>query len=234
MAILTWDNVGERRFETGVSKGVLYLARMVDRVVSYPEGVAWNGLTSVSCSPDGADADDFYADNIKYLSLRGVENFGGSISAYTYPDEWGLCDGSAYFPTGTGTSSLDQQAVILHQQKRQTFGLCFQTIMGNDINPEYGAKYHLIWGATASPSDKEYATVNDSPEPIEFNWDFDTTPVPVSGFESVLKPVAYMEIVRSKLTASQISKLETALYGGDNATAHLPMPGEIYTLLTTS
>lgn len=228
MAILTWDNVGEHRFETGVDRTVLYLAKVADKVVSYPKGVAWNGITSISESPDGADADDFYADNIKYLSLRGAENFGGSISAYTYPDEWALCDGSAPFAAET------LPGVIIHQQRRQTFGLSYRTIEGDDINSESGYLYHLIYGATASPSDREYGTVSDSPEPIEFSWDFDTTPIPVTGFESTLKPTSHITIKSRLLTAPQITALEGALWGTADTEAYLPLPGALYTLLTSA
>lgn len=234
MAILTWDNIGDRRFETGVDRCVLYLADITNNVVSYPKGVAWSGITSISESPDGADAEDFYADNIKYLSLRGAENFGGSIGAYTYPDEWGVCDGSAKF----GESVLP--GVVLHQQKRKTFGLSYRTIEGNDIDGEAGYLYHLVYGATASPSEREYGTVNDSPEPIEFSWDFDTTPVPVTGFEGTLKPTSHITIYSRLLTPAQKTALEGALWGttgsggSEGTDAYLPLPGALYTLLTTA
>lgn len=230
MSRLVWDAAGEKRYETGVDHVVLYLAKMVDRKASYPNGVAWNGVTSVNENPEGADAEDFYADNIKYLSLRGAESFGGSISAYTYPDEWGVCDGSAQF----GDEVLP--GVNLHQQTRATFGLSYRTIHGDDITDNY-YKYHLVYGATASPSQKEYSTVSDSPEPIEFSWDFDTTPVPVDGFPK-LKPVSLITIDGRKLTKAQIDALENALWGDDSespldqSNAYLPLPGELYTLLT--
>lgn len=230
MSRLTWDEAGEKRFETGVDHCVLYPSKMVDRKVSYPNGVAWNGITSVSENPDGADAEDFYADNIKYLSLRGVENFGGSISAYMYPEEFAACDGSAEF-------SEDLPGVHLHQQTRQMFGLSYRTIDGNDINPEASHKYHIIYGATVSPSDKEYSTVSDSPEPIEFNWDFDTTPTPVEGFPNI-KPVSLITIDERKLTNSQIKALQNVLWGTDEGSsisptdARLPLPGELFQILT--
>lgn len=228
MPRLIWDAAGEKRFETGIDHCVLYPAQMVDRAVSYPKGVAWNGITSVSENPDGADAEDFYADNIKYLSLRGVENFGGSISAYMYPEEFTACDGSAGFDKDT------LPGVYLHQQTRQTFGLSYRTIHGNDINPEAAYKYHIIYGATVSPSDKEYSTVSDSPEPIEFSWDFDTTPVPVDGFPK-LKPVSLITIDARLLTGPQIIALQDVLWGSESGDGpRLPLPAELYQILTSA
>lgn len=239
MAVLEFDKSGERFFETGVDHVVLFPARQtadpVSHVitVSYPLGVAWNGVTSISESPDGADANDFYADNIKYLSLRGVENFGGSIKAYTYPDEWMLMDGSALY---TGASST-LPGVFLHQQTRQTFGLAYRTKYGNDINPEIGYQYHLVYGATASPSSKDYATVNDSPSPIEFSWDFKTTPVTVDGFPG-LKPVSHIVIDPKFMpdtgASTILTKLTNAIYGTTNSDSYLPLPGDLYTLLTST
>lgn len=231
MSRLTWDSAGEKRFETGIDHCVLYPSKMLNREVSYPNGVAWNGITSVSENPEGADAEDFYADNIKYLSLRGVESFSGSISAYMYPEEFAACDGSAEFDE----SSLP--GVYLHQQTRQMFGLSYRTIDGNDINPEAAYKYHIIYGATVSPSDKEYSTVNDSPEPIEFSWDFDTTPVPVQGFPK-LKPVSLITISDRKLNAAQIKALQNALWGTEGESsvqatdARLPLPHELFQILS--
>lgn len=234
MAILQWDNAGERFYETGVSNVVLYLANRTynpttGTSITYPTGVAWNGVTTISEAPEGADANDFYADNIKYLSLRGVENFGGSISAYTYPDEWMKCDGSINF---SDQSTLD--GLYLHQQSRALFGLSYFTIKGNDYNDHIGSLIHLVYGATASPSNRDYGTVNDSPEPIEFSWDFDTTPVPVTGFESTIKPVSHITIDTRKMNAALVTKLKNALWGTADEDAYLPLPGDLYTLLTTT
>lgn len=233
MAILTWDKPGERFYETGVSNAVLYLANRTynpttGTSITYPKGVAWNGITTISENPEGADANDFYADNIKYLSIRGVENFGGSISAYTYPDEWMKCDGSA----GFGAETLP--GVFLHQQSRASFGLSYFTIKGNDYNDHVGDLIHLVYGATASPSTRDYGTVNDSPEPIEFSWDFDTTPIPVEGFENTLKPVSHITIDTTILSSALLTKLKNALWGTAETDPYLPLPGDLYTLLTTT
>lgn len=232
MAKLVWDASGTRRFETGVNHGVLYLASTDSEtgLVTYPQGVAWNGLTSVSETPEGGDAEDFYADNIKYLTLRGVENLTGSISAYTYPDEFMACDGSAAFG---GLSS-----VYLHQQTRKMFGLSYTTIIGNDANPEAGYLYHLLYGATVSPSDREYGTISDSPEPIEFSWDYSATPVRVSLGAGVTptggdawKPTSLITIDGTKLASAKREALEKALWGSEDSDAMLPLPSALYTLL---
>jgi hypothetical protein len=233
MAILQWDNAGERYYETGVSNTVLYLAKRVynpttGTSVTYPKGVAWNGVTTISEAPEGADANDFYADNIKYLSIRGVENFKGSISAYTYPDEWMTCDGSINF------ANEALPGVFLHQQPRALFGLSYFTIKGNDYSDNIGSLIHLVYGATASPSNRDYGTVNDSPEPIEFSWDFDTTPVPVTGFENTIKPVSHITIDTTKLTGTLLTKLKNALWGTAEEDPYLPLPGDLYTLLTST
>lgn len=232
MAILQWDNAGERYYETGVSNVVLYLANRTynpttGTSITYPKGVAWNGVTTISEAPEGADANDFYADNIKYLSIRGVENFKGSVSAYTYPDEWMMCDGSINF------ANEALPGVFLHQQQRSLFGLSYFTIKGNDYRDNVGSLIHLVYGATASPSNRDYGTVNDSPEPIEFSWDFDTTPVPVTGFENTIKPVSHITIDTTKMTAALITKLKNALWGTADADPYLPLPGDLYTLLTS-
>lgn len=235
MAILTWDNMGERRFQTGVSHCVLYPAvrNQETGVYTYPTGVAWNGVTSISETPDGGDAEDFYADNIKYLSLRGVENLNGSINAYTYPDEFMLCDGSAVFAAIDG--------VYLRQQRRQMFGLSYTSIIGNDVQSEEAFMYHLLYGATVSPSDREYSTVSDSPEPIEFSWDFTTTPVKVGVASGVTptggdawKPVSLITIDGSKLTTAKRTALQDALWGTESNAAYLPLPAALHTLLQSA
>ena len=223
MSKLVWDQVGEKTYETGTKQGVLYL-QATDG--SYPTGVAWNGLTSVSESPDGGDANDIYADDIKYLSLRGVENFGGTIEAYTYPDEFAECDGSATLMTG----------VTIGQQPRKTFGFSYVSTIGNDTELDnHGYKIHLIYGASASPSERSYETINDSPEPIQFSWEFTTIPVPVTGH----KPTALLTIDSTKFPAGQngaknakLQALEDALYGTENAEPYLPLPSKVIELLT--
>ena len=217
---LVWDKVGERYYETGVKKGVLYKQ---DSSGAYPKGVAWNGLTALTESPSGAEATPLYADDIKYLNLRSAEEFGGTIEAYTYPDEFGECDGSATLADG----------VTIGQQARKAFGLSYVTTLGNDVNGnDYGYKIHLVYGATASPSEKGYATINDSPEAITLSWEFSTTPVNVTGF----KPTAHLEIDSKKCPAEKLKQLEEILYGkdgeGDTGTdPRLPLPDEIKTLI---
>jgi len=209
MAILVWDTIGERYYETGVSKGVLY-----KKVSNTWTGYAWNGLTSVSESPSGAEANAFYADNIKYLNLISAEEFSATIEAYTYPPEFESCDGSAEINDG----------VTIGQQNRDTFGLSYQTLKGNDeVGNEYGYKVHIIYGCKAAPSERAYSTVNDSPEPITFSWEISTTPVAVTGF----KPTASLTIDSS---SSIISQVEDLLYGTASNPATLPMPNDIAAL----
>lgn len=234
MARLIWDAIGEHFYETGVSKGVLYLAETHSETgaTTYPKGVPWNGLTSVSETPDGGDAEDFYADNTKYLTLRGVENLNGSINAYTYPDEFMLCDGSATFGNLKG--------VTLHQQVRKMFGLSYVTNIGNDVKEDFAIMYHLLYGCTVSPSDREYSTINDSPEPIEFSWDFSTQPTnvsvgsgladPVVGSD-VWKPTSLITIKSNLLTTAQNKALQDALWGTEDKEAHLPLPSTLFGLL---
>ena len=215
MSKLVWDQTGERLYETGVRNGVLY----VQDGGIYPKGVAWNGLTAVTESPSGAEATALYADDIKYLNLMSNEEFGATIEAYTYPDEFAECDGSAALVAG----------VMLGQQKRKTFGLCYRTALGNDTEgSDYGYKLHIIYGALAAPSEKAYATINDSPEAITFSWDVSTTPVEVEGY----KPTASITIDSTKVDAAQLAALEAVLYGSEDAEARLPLPGEIKTLMT--
>lgn len=220
---LVWDKTGERYYETGVSQGVLYPQNSDG---TYPQGVAWNGLTGVTESPSGAEATALYADNIKYLNLISTEEFGATIEAYTYPDEFAECDGSASIATG----------VAIGQQPRKTFGMSYKTQLGNDVDGNaHGYKLHIIYGATASPSEKAYATINDSPEAITFSWEVTTTPVSVSGFQ----PTANLTIDSTKVDAGKLKKLEDILYGTDAGEAgapaatapRLPLPDEIATLM---
>lgn len=214
MAKLTWDETGKRLYETGVKNGVLYIP--TDGV--YSKGVAWNGLTAVTESPSGAEATPLYADDIKYLNLLSAEEFGATIEAYTYPDEFAQCDGSAELATG----------VMLGQQARSTFGLCYRTTLGNDVkNNDYGYKLHLIYGALAAPSEKAYATINDSPEAITFSWEVTTTPVAVKGF----KPTASITIDSTKVDKVKLTSLEGVLYGGESTEPRLPLPDEIATMM---
>lgn len=214
MSKLVWDKTGERLYETGVKQGVLY---PMDTKGTYPKGVAWNGLTNVTESPSGAEATALYADDIKYLNLMSNEEFGGTIEAYTYPDEFAECDGSAALTAG----------VYIGQQARKTFGFCYRTTLGNDVdNNAHGYKLHLVYGALASPSEKAYATINDSPEAITFSWEFSTTPVNVTGF----KPTACITIDSTKVDAEKLTALEKVLYGDDaddTAVARLPLPDEV-------
>lgn len=214
MSKLVWDVVGERNYETGVSKGVLY--PMVSG--AYPKGVAWSGLTTVTETASGAEATPLYADNIKYLNLMSVEELGGTIEAYTAPDEFGACDGTAELTTG----------VSIGQQPRQTFGLAYQTIIGNDTeNNKHGYKIHLVYGALASPTERSYATVNDSPEAMTMSWEFSTTPVSVTGFE----PTSLVVIDSTKVDAEKLAAFEAIIYGSEDQEARLPLPNEVATLL---
>ena len=214
---LKWDQAGERFYETGVKMGVLY--SQVNG--TYPKGVVWNGLTSVSESPSGADANPIYADDIKYLELRAAEEFGATVEAYTYPDEFAVCDGSASVADG----------VMIGQQARQPFGLCYRTVLGNDSKrDDYGYKLHLIYNATASPSERSYQTINDSPEAITFSWEMTTTPVSVTGF----KPTACITIDSTKADAAKLTALEAILYGSEETEARLPLPDEVITLMKTA
>lgn len=220
MAKLVWDKTGDRLYETGVKNGVLY----IPTAGVYSKGVAWNGLTAVTESPSGAEATALYADDTKYLSLMSTEEFGATIEAYTYPDEFAACDGSAELADG----------VMIGQQKRSTFGLCYKTTIGNDTDGnDHGYKLHIIYGALAAPSEKAYASINDSPEAITFSWEITTTPVNVTG----AKPTASLVIDSTKADPSKLAALEDILYGkdGDSATEpRLPLPDEIKTLMTAA
>ena len=211
MSKIVWDQTGERLYETGVKRGVLYVQ---DSGGTYPKGVAWNGLTAVTESPSGAEATPLYADDIKYLNLISTEELGGTIEAYTYPAEFAECDGSASIATG----------VYIGQQPRKTFGMCYTTTVGNDVDSNaHGYKLHLIYGALASPSEKAYATINDSPEAITFSWEFSTTPVNVTGF----KPTANIVIDSTKATPEKMAALEKILYGDTEVEPRLPLPNEV-------
>lgn len=212
MARLTWDQVGSRFYETGVDQGVLYIP---DGSGVYSSGVPWNGLTTVTESPSGADSNPQYADNMKWLNLLSVEEFGGTIEAFTYPNEWLQFDGVALASN-----------VQIGQQGRKPFGLCYRTRVGNDVDgTDHGYKLHLVYGALASPADKAFATVNDSPEAIAFSWDFTTTPVAVTG----RKPTALLVIDSTQVTSGNLTALEDILYG-TSAAARLPLPDEVLTL----
>ena len=221
MSRINWDNAGERYYETGVKMGVLY---PVQAGGAYSKGFPWNGLTAVTESPTGAEATPMYADDIKYLNLISNEEFGATIEAYTYPDEFAECDGSAALAEG----------VMIGQQKRKTFGLCYRTSLGNDTDgSDYGYKLHLIYGCLAAPSEKAYATINDSPEAITFSWEVTTTPVSVNGF----KPTSQITIDSTKVDKEKLTALEDILYGKDGASdsgagPRLPLPDEIAELMS--
>ena len=218
MSKLVWDKTGERLYETGVKQGVLYPQAAGG---TYPKGVAWNGLTNITESPSGAEATALYADDIKYLNLVSAEELGGTIEAYTYPDEFAECDGSAALTEG----------VFIGQQDRKTFGLCYRTTLGNDVDSNgHGYKLHLIYGALAAPSEKAYATINDSPEAITFSWEFKTTPVNVTGH----KPTASLTLDSTKVSETKMVALEKVLYGDGETEARLPLPDEVVQILTSA
>lgn len=224
--LLSWDDAGKRLYETGTKMGVLY---PWDKTLNagkggYGNGVAWNGLSAVTESPSGAEATAIYADDIKYLNLFSAEEFGATVEAYTYPDEFAACDGSAEIADG----------VMAGQQTRTMFGLCYRTTLGNDTEDnDYGYKLHLIYGCKASPSEKSYQTINDSPEAITFSWEITTTPVAVVGF----KPTSVLTIDSTKVPAEKLAQLEAILYGttaegaGQPTPARLPLPDEVVTLV---
>lgn len=218
---LDWDATGEHFYETGVKMGVLYPLTVAGSQTPYSKGVVWNGLTAVTESPSGADANAIYADDMKYLELRAAEEFGATVEAYTYPDEFAECDGSA----------APVEGVAIGQQVRKPFGLCFRTVLGNDEQrDEYGYKIHLIYNATASPSERSYQTINDSPEAITFSWEMTTTPVAVTGY----KNTSCITIDSTKFTgadAAKLTALEEILYGKDDTEARLPLPDEVISTL---
>lgn len=220
MSKLVWDQTGERIYEAGVKMGVLYPQATGG---TYPKGVAWNGLTSVSESPEGAEPEPLYADDIKYLNLVSVEEFKATIEAYTYPEEFAECDGSKSIATG----------VAVGQQKRKAFGLCYRTTIGNDVDGnDHGYKLHIVYGALAAPSEKAYEAINDSPEAATFSWEISTTPVAVS--KEGCQPTASITIDSTKADLTALKKLEDILYGSEEKEARLPLPDEITTLMTAA
>lgn len=218
MSKLTWDNTGERLFETGVKNGVLYPIQADGK---YIKGVAWNGLISVTESPSGAEATALYADDIKYVNLLSNEEFGATIEAYTYPDEFAECDGSGTLAEG----------VTVGQQKRKVFGLCYKTTIGNDVDGnDHGYKLHLVYGCLAAPSEKAYSTINDNPDAITFSWEVTTTPVNVTGF----KPTSQITIDSTKVDQAKLTKIEDLLYGTAEKEPSLPLPDELAAVLTAA
>ena len=216
MSKIVWDQTGERLYETGVKQGVLYIPASG----VYSKGVAWNGLTAVTESPSGAEATALYADDIKYLNLMSAEEFACTIEAYTYPNEFAECDGSASLAMG----------VNIGQQPRKTFGLCYRTTVGNDTDSNaHGYKLHMVYGCLAAPSEKAYATINDSPEPITFSWEVSTTPVNVTGH----KPTALLTIDSTKADPTKLAALEKILYGDTDTEPRLPLPDEIATMMAS-
>lgn len=217
MSKIIWDETGKRLYETGVKQGVLY----PQTGGTYPKGVAWNGLTAVTESPSGAEASPQYADDIKYLNLVSAEEFGATIEAFTYPDEFGVCDGSAEIQPG----------VIVGQQNRKLFGLSYRTTLGNDTEgTDHGYKLHMVYGALAAPSEKGYTTINDSPEAMALSWEVTTTPVSVTGF----KPTALLIIDSTKVDPAKLAALELILYGNTGVDARLPLPDEVAAIFATA
>lgn len=218
MSKLVWDQPGKRLYETGVDHGVLY---PIQTGGVYSKGVAWNGLTAVTESPSGADVNDIYADNMKYLGLVGAEKFGATVEAYTYPDEFAECDGSVELVKGA----------TIGQQNRKVFGMVYRTVIGNDVDGnEHGYKLHLIYGATAAPSEKAYNTINEDPEAITFSWELSTTPVNVTGH----KPTASLTIDSTKADPTKLAELEKILFGDTETEPRLPLPDEIAQLLNVA
>ena len=231
MSKLVWDAAGQREYEMGVSKGVLYVMPGTGETAatgsSYKAGVAWNGLTGVTNSPEGAEPTDLWADNIKYATLRSAETFGATIEAYTYPDDFGVCDGSAEPISG----------VKVNQQARRAFAFCYRTEIGNDTNPEAGYLIHIIYNCTASPSERAYETVNDSPDAITFSWEVKSNPVTVGGSYTNLKPTSEFIIDSTKLAAGKLTALENKLYGTDGQSGTeptLPDPNDLLDLIANA
>lgn len=215
MSQLQWDKVGERLYETGVDHGVLFPMGAEGK---YDKGAAWSGLTAINENPSGGEANPFYADNIKYLNLMSAEDFGFGIEAYTYPPEWEACDGSAEIAPG----------VTVGQQTRKVFGLSYRTLIGNDVDAQdHGYKIHIVYGAQASPSQRNHNTVNDSPEPTAMSWDATTTPVEIPG----AKPAAHLIVDSTKTDKDKLAALEKILYGSEEEESRLPMPAEIIELM---
>ena len=214
---LHWDGTGEKKYENGVSQGVLYKK---DETSNKWLGYAWNGLTSISESPEGADKTDLWADNIKYASMRAAETFGGTIEAYTYPPEFESCNGEATLAAGA----------VIGQQAREVFRLCYRTEQGNDESTTYGYKLHLVYGCTCSPSERSYETINDNPDAITLSWEFDSTPVNVEGF----RPTSIITVDSTRASSAGLTALENALYGTENTDPYMPDPDEVVTLLGTT
>lgn len=222
MPKLVWDAVGQRQYETGTSKGVLFVK---DNAGAYGEGVAWNGLTSVKQSPDGGEETPIYADNIKYLSLMSAENFKGSIDAYTYPEEFALCDGSAEI--------LEASGVYAGQQPRREFGLVYSTIVGNDtMGNAYGEKLHLIYNAKVAPSERSYETVNDTPSAITFSWSFSTIPVSVDDIEALVNPTAYISVDSTKVVPAKFQAIKDLVHGNATVGPKMPTLAELLAIVT--
>lgn len=220
MTRLDWDKVGERFFETGIDRGVLYIPNVSG---VYASGVAWNGLTTVTEKPTGADSNPIYADNVKYLNLTAAEQFGATIDAFTYPKEFAQFDGSVVISAG----------VALGQQHRRSFGLSYRTRLGNDIDgSDLGYKLHLVYGCQAAPSDRAYATINDKPDALHFSWNLTTTPVAVTGY----KPTSLLTINSTEVDAGALTTLENALWGttGAGGVAHLPLPDEVIAMFAVT
>lgn len=216
MSKLTWDNVGERRYETGVDHGVLYIP---DNAGAYTNGVAWNGLTSVNETPSGAESNPQYADNMKYLNLKSAEEFGATIEALTYPDEFNQFDG-----LGTPVAG-----VTVGQQTRGTFGLSYRTKIGNDVmGDDFGYKLHLVYGCSANPTEKTYSTINDSPEAAAFSWEVTTVPVMVTG----MKPTSILTIDSTQVDATALGNLEDFLYGTEGTDPSLPLPDAVIAIFS--
>lgn len=217
MAKLIWDDTGKKIYHTGVDRGVLY--PYDDTASKYTPGIAWNGLTSVNENPSGADTTKLWADNIKYLEIRGAEEYGATIEAYTYPNEFAILDGSASLMEG----------VMIGQQNRGLFGFCYRTLLGNDVKlNDYGYLLHLVYGLTASPSQKNHQTENENPDATTFSWEVSSTPVPVTGF----KPTSVLTLDSTKLTKAQMDAIEDILYGTEDTTAYLPLPDAVKTIIT--
>lgn len=220
MAKLTWDESGKHLYETGISQGVLYTYGSSN----YNNGVAWNGLTTVTENPTGADATAIYADNIKYLNLVAAEDFEGTIEAYTYPDEFKECNGELELASG----------MTVGQQNRKTFAFCYRTELGNDtLGVNYGYKLHIVYGATISPSERSYETINDSPNAIQFSWDFKTVPVTVSAVSGV-KATALVVLDSTVVGSTKMASIEASLYGSAGGSATLLMPDEIYSIVASA
>lgn len=218
MSKLVWDQIGERLYETGVRQGVLY---PMTKEGAYGAGESWNGLTAINEAPSGAEPTPLYANDAKYVTLMSAEEFGGTIEAYTYPDGFAACNGEASLADG----------VYIGQQTRTAFGLCYRTAIGNDVlGTDYGYKLHLVYGAMASPSQKNNATINDNPEAGTMSWEFSTTPVTMAGF----KPISHLYIDSTKVDADKLAQLEAILYGSEEAEARLPLPEEVNTIMTSA